>query len=130
MAKVIVDKEEFAKAKADKHHKEMMETMYKVVDAVKSIKIPEDNFKVLTSLETAITKLSTKINEKSLISSEKTEDKKEDKIQKEIVDLLVKLTNTVKELNKPIEEKEPKEWEFKVIRNQHGFIQSVKVTNN
>jgi len=109
---------EFERELADKRHNE-------IVDVLKAIKIPEqkDSTKFIVNLEDAIRKLSDKVSkiEQPNIVTEKTTIN-----QTEVVNSLNEMIKEFKSLKDSLtEKKSPKEWEFNVVRNNFGFIQSV-----
>jgi hypothetical protein len=119
MGKIEVSSEEFNRAMMKKHHSEM-------VSAIRDIHIPEpkDNSALISKLDKTISELTKKME--SLKTPNIVLPKQENN-QKEIVNLLKELIKETKNLKAEIKtEEEPKEWEFTVIRNNFGFIQSVK----
>lgn len=115
MDKIKVDKEEFARLKADKNHKEMLSVL-------KSIKLPEP--KDDSELQGLIKLLTAKLE---VLQSPKITVEKTEVNQKEVVNLLKELISEIKSLNKQEkkEEKEKKDYIFTVNRDNNGYIQSV-----
>jgi len=116
---------EFEKERAKKHHKEML-------DAIKAIKIPQsrDIQPTIVRLDQSIATLTQKLAamQQPKITVQKTEIS-----QKEVVNSLNELITEIKELrgviqdDKRVVDERGKEWQFDVVRNQVGFIQSVTV---
>ena len=120
MAKTLeVSPEEFNRELMKKHHSDM-------VSAIKSIRIPEpqDNSKLISQLNTTINDLTKKLE---VLKTPNIILPKQEINQKEFVTLLTSLTNEIKNIKTELTViQKPKEWVFDVIRNSHGFIQSVE----
>lgn len=113
-----VDDEVFKEKLMHKRHRE-------IVDALKSIKVPEqkDNSELIVKFNSAIAELTDKL---SKLESPKIVTEKTTINQTEVVNSLKELIKEMKSL-KPLltKEESPKEWVFTVNRNFGGFIQSV-----
>lgn len=118
MAKIELSKEDFNREMMKKHHGEM-------ISAIRDIRIPEpkDNSFIISQLDKTLASLTKKLE---VLQTPNITLPKQENNQKEVVNLLTDLIKEVKNIK--LEEK-PKEWEFKINRNQYGFITSVTATN-
>lgn len=122
----LVNQEEFQEALEDNRHQELTSTMNAILSSVNQkrdtelIAAVDSQSKAIHTFVEAVINLP-KPTQTEVVSSVQ-------QLGQSLLQGLSEVRSSLQTLDKPVTQPKPSEWDFTIIRNPGGYIQSVKAT--